>query len=78
MLLLVIAVLMIAVHGAKPTPATDQSTGSVENSVRADSSSESAKRSALADDSADSVKKPAGRQHVTFYLVGMNKRLKIL
>ena len=52
MLLLVIAVLMIAMRSAKPTPAVDQSTRSVEKS--------------------------ASPENVTFYLAGMNTKLKIL
>ena len=62
--LLAVAALLISGCDA-PSAATDDSAGS-------------AKQSVPEDDSTGSVEKPAGQRDVTFYVAGMNEKLKIL
>ena len=63
-ILMAVAVVLIAGCDI-PSAATDDSAGS-------------AKQSVPEDDSNDALKKLAGQKNVTFYVAGMNKRLKIL
>ena len=63
-MLLAVAALLIAGCDT-PTTATDDSAGS-------------AKQSVPKDDSTDALKKPTGQKNVTFFVAGMNERLKIL
>ena len=43
-----------------------------------DDSADSAKQSVPQNDSTDALKKPTGQKNVTFFVAGMNGRLKIL
>ena len=66
----VVTALLVAGCDHLPTPG-DDSPGSAKKSVSADSSTDSVQNT-------DSAKKSAGGENVTFYIAGMNKRLKIL
>ncbi|MCH9002345.1 MAG: hypothetical protein IIC02_07200 [Planctomycetes bacterium] len=63
-MLLAVAALFLAGCDT-PTTATDDSV-------------DSAKQSVPQNDSTDALKKPTGQKNVTFFVAGMNERLKIL